>query len=139
TELRVHASTSRGTRLVALERGGRRWEATLDAAAAARAQTILDRVDGRLAEPVARIHAMPLLQAAGAIVAISAMGVGHVVVAIVAIGASTRSAAAFFAAAGAGALGAAGVVARQGIATGDNDGAWPAVLLAVFGVALLAG
>src|SRR5262249_40789801 len=54
TELRLDAPASSGTRLVALERGGRRWQATLGPAEAARAHAILDRVDGRLAEPPAR-------------------------------------------------------------------------------------
>src|SRR5262249_5960015 len=124
---------------VALERGGRRWQATLGPAEAARAHAILDRVDGRLAEPPARSFAIPWLQAAGVIVAISAMWAGQLVVALVAMSASIRSAAAFFAAAGAAALGAAALVGRQVIETGDIDGAWPAGLLAIFGVALLAG
>src|SRR5262249_38650762 len=139
TELRLDAPAHGGTRLIALERGGRRWEAALDAAEAARAQAILDRVDGRLAEPAARTHAIPWLQAAGAIVAISAMWAGQLVVVVVALSASIRSTAAFSAAAGAASLGAAALVGRQVIETGDRDGAWPALLLTVFGVALLAG
>jgi Zn-dependent protease with chaperone function len=139
TELRLDVRDRAATRLVAVERGGRRWEAALDAADAARAQTILDRVDGRLAEPPPRTLAIPWLQAAGAIVAISAMWAGHFAVALVAIGASLRSAAAFFAAAGAAALGAAALVGREAIEGGAFAAAWPALLLLVFGVALLAG
>ncbi|HEY7289534.1 MAG TPA: M48 family metallopeptidase [Vicinamibacterales bacterium] len=139
TELRVDVRPGGATRLVALERRGRRWEASLDATETARAQAILDRVDVHLAEPAARTHNVPWLQAAGAIVAICAMWAGQFVVAIVAMGASVRSASAFFAAAGAAALGAAALVGRQVIETGSPDGAWPALLLVVFGVALLAG
>jgi len=139
TELRLDTRTRGGTRLVAVERGGRRWEAALDAAESARAQAILDRVDGRLAEPAARSHAIPWLQATGAVVAISALWAGQLVVALVALAASMRSAAAFFAAAGAASLGAAALVGRRAVETGTIDGAWPAPLLAVLGVALLAG
>jgi len=141
TELRVQAGTSGGARLVACERGGRRWEAALDPAEAARVQAILDRVDGRLAEPgpPKRAHGMSLLQAAGAVVAICAMWVGYIVVAAVAMAASFRSAAAFFAAAGGAAIGAAALAGRQAVALGDTHTMWPALLLAVMGFALLAG
>lgn len=139
TELRVLVRPSGGTRLVALERTGRRWEVALDATEAARAQAILDRVDVRLAEPVVSRRTTPLLQVAVAGVAICAMWVGHILLAVVALGAALRSAATFFAAAGAAALGASVLVARQAIATGEVVEAWPALLLAVFGAALMAG
>lgn len=139
TELRVLARPSGGTRLIALERGGRRWEARLDATEAARAQAILDRVDVRLAEPVVPPRTTPLLQAAVAGVAICAMWVGHILLAVIALGAAIRSAATFFAAAGAAALGASVLVARQAIATGEVTDAWPATGLAVLGVALIVG
>jgi Zn-dependent protease with chaperone function len=139
TELRVHARPAGGTRLMALERGGRRWEVALEAAEAARAQALLDQVDVRLAEPVVHSQSVHVLQVAGAIVAVCAMWAGHILVAFVALGASVRSAAAFSAAAGGAALGAAGIVGRQAIATGAGDGGWPALPLAVFGVALLVG
>jgi len=139
TELRVQARPSGGTRLIALERGGRRWEAALEAAEAARAQAILDRVDVRLAEPVVPPRTTPLLQAAVAGVAICAMWVGHLLLAVIALGAALRSAATFFAAAGAASLGASVLVARQAIATGEVTDAWPATGLAVLGVALIVG
>jgi len=139
TELRVLVRPSGGTRLVALERTGRRWEAALDAAEVRRAQAILDRVDVRLAEPVVSSRTTPLLQVAVAGVAICAMWVGHILLAVVAFGAVLRSAATFFAAAGAAALGASVLVARQSVATGEIVDAWPALLLAVFGSALMAG
>lgn len=139
TELRVQARPSGGTRLIALERGGRRWETPLGDAEAARAQAILDRVDVRLAEPVIPARTTPLLQAAVAGVAVCAMWVGHILLAVIALGAVLRSAAAFFAAAGAAALGASIFVACQVIATGDLSDAWPATGLAVLGVALMAG
>jgi Zn-dependent protease with chaperone function len=139
TELRVDARAAGTSRLVAVESGGRRWETKLEAAEAARAQKILDRVDVRLAEPAVRSHSVPLLQIAGAIVALCAMWLGHIIVALVALGASVRSAAAFYAAAGASALGAAGIVAREAIAAGHVENTSPALLLVVLGVALLAG
>jgi Zn-dependent protease with chaperone function len=138
-ELRVQARPSGAISLIALERGGRRWEVALDATEAARAQAILDRVDVRLAEPVARSRATPLLQIAVTGVAICAMWVGHVLLAAIALGAALRSASAFFAATGAAAVGASLLVARQAIATGDTTAAWPGLLLAVFGVGLVAG
>jgi hypothetical protein len=124
---------------MALERGGRRWETALEGAEAARAQAILDRVDVRLAEPVVPPRTTPLLQAAVAGVAICAMWVGHILLAVIALGAAIRSAATFFAAAGAAALGASVLVARQAIAAGELMDAWPAAGLAVLGVALMAG
>lgn len=139
TELRVQARPSGVTELIAIERGGRRWEVALEAAEAARAQAILDRVDVRLAEPAVPARTLPLLQIAVAGVAICAMWVGHILLAVIALGAALRSAAVFFAAAGAAALGASVLVARQAIASGDTTVAWPGLLLAVFGVALLAG
>ena len=139
TELRVQAWPSGGTRLIALERGGRRWEAALDDTEAARAQATLDRVDVRLAEPVVPPRTTPLMQAAVAGVAICAMWVGHILLAVLAFGAAIRSAATFFAAAGAAALGASTLVARQAMATGEITDAWPAAGLAVLGVALIAG
>jgi len=139
TELRVDVRPAAGPRLVAIERRGRRWDAALDAAEAARAQTILDRIDGRLAEPPPRRLAIPWLQAAGAGVAISAMWAGQMVVAIVAIVASLRSVPAFVAAAGAAALGASALVGRQTIESGDARNAWPALVLAACGAALLTG
>ena len=139
TELRVDARATGSARLVAVEGGGRRWETKLEAAEAARAQKILDRVDVRLAEPVVRPHTVPLLQVAGALVALCAVMLGHIIVAFVALGAAVRSAASFHAAAGASALGAAGIVARHAMAAGDVEGTWPALLLLVLGVALLVG
>jgi Zn-dependent protease with chaperone function len=140
TELRVSALAAGSTRLVALERGGQRWEAALEATEAARAQAILDRVDVRLAEPVPRPRtSSPLFQVAAAGVAISAMWAGQILVAVVALCASLRSVATFYAAAGGGALGAAGIVGRQALATGDMRSAWPALFLVAFGLALLAG
>lgn len=139
TELRVQVRPSGDTRLVALEQGGRRWEVGLDATEAARAQTILDRVDVRLAEPVVPSRTTPILQAAVAGVAICAIWVGHILLAVVAMGAAFRSAATFFVAAGAASLGASVLVARQAMTTGQIADAWPALLLAILGVGLLAG
>ncbi len=139
TELRVQVRPSGDTRLVALEQGGRRWEVGLDATETARAQTILDRVDVRLAEPVVPSRTTPILQAAVAGVAICAIWVGHIMLAVVAMGAAFRSVATFFVAAGAASLGASVLVAHQAMTTGQIADAWPALLLAILGVALLAG
>ena len=49
SELRVQARTSGPARLVAVERGGRKWEMVLGPDDVAPVQTVLDAVDGRLA------------------------------------------------------------------------------------------
>ena len=51
TELRLHARPSGPTRLLVVERSGRRWDMPLADGDAGRAQAVLDLVDGQLAEP----------------------------------------------------------------------------------------
>jgi hypothetical protein len=52
SELRLHARYAGPPALIAVERSGRRWEMALAAEDVARAQAVLDRVDGRLPDPV---------------------------------------------------------------------------------------
>ena len=141
TELRVHArAVGRGTRLVAVERGGRRWEVALDDAEVARAQTILDRVDTHLSEPVTQSHAMPLLYVAtSALVAISAMWAGQIVVAIVALVGSVRPGPVSFAAIGGAALAGVALLGRNALATESLNSPWQALFLLTLGAALIAG
>jgi Zn-dependent protease with chaperone function len=138
-ELRVHARTVGATRLVAVERGGRRWEVALDASEAARAQAILDRVDVHLSAPVAQSHTTPLLHIASAIVAICAMWAGQIVVAIVALVASVRPTPVSFAAVGGAALAGVALIGRDALAAGRLNSAWQPLLLLAIGVGLVAG
>jgi Zn-dependent protease with chaperone function len=138
-ELRVHAKAVGGTRLVAVERGGRRWEVALEGPEAARAQAILDRVDTRLSEPVTQSHAAPLLHVASAVVAICAMWAGLVVVGVVALVASLRPAPVSFAAVGGAALAGVALLARDALATGSLNSPSQTLFLAALGVGLFAG
>jgi Zn-dependent protease with chaperone function len=138
-ELRVHAHTGGAIRLVAVERGGRRWEVALDGPEAARAQAILDRVDARLSEPVTQSHTAPLLQVASAVVAICAMWAGLIVVGVVAVLASLRPAPVSFAAVGGAALAGVALLGRDALATGSLGSPAQTMLLAALGVGLLAG
>jgi Zn-dependent protease with chaperone function len=138
-ELRVYARTMSATRLVAVERGGRRWEVALDASEAARAQAILDRVDTRLSEPVAQSHALPLLHVASALVAICAMWAGQIIVAIVALVAAIKPTPVSFAAVGGTALAGVAILGRDALATGTLNSPWQALLLAAVGIGLVFG
>jgi len=51
TELRVDVATGRSTRLVAVGPAARRWELALHDADVANLQEVLDRIDGKLADP----------------------------------------------------------------------------------------
>jgi hypothetical protein len=136
-ELRVHARTVGDTRLVAVERGGRRWEVALDSGQAVRAQAVLDRVDVRLAEPVSPSHAQPLLHVASALVAICALWAGQIVVAVVALIASIKPGPVSFAAVGGAALAGVALLVRDALATGSINNPWPPLALAAIGVALV--
>jgi Zn-dependent protease with chaperone function len=138
-ELRVHARTVGGTRLVAVERGGRRWEVALEGPEAARAQAILDRVDTRLSEPVTQSHALPLLHVVSAVVAICAIWAGQIVVAVVALVASVKPSPVSFAAVGGASLAGVALLGRDALATGSLNSPWQALFLAALGVGLIAG
>lgn len=138
-ELRVHAQAGGGTQLVAVERGGRRWETALAQTEAARVQAILDRVDVRLSEPVLPSRAAPLLHLASALIAICAMWAGQIVVAVVALAASLKPGSVSFAAVGGAAVAGLGLAARDALATGTLTSPWQTLLLAAVGLALLVG
>jgi Zn-dependent protease with chaperone function len=58
-ELRVRVGASGPARLLAVERQGRRWEMALEPGDVARAQAVLDRVDGRLPGAVTASNLWP--------------------------------------------------------------------------------
>ena len=60
TELRIDIATGRSTRLVAVGPSARRWELALQDADVATVQAMLDRIDGRLADPPPRRFTFPL-------------------------------------------------------------------------------
>src|SRR6185436_20308993 len=61
SELRIDAGPASAPRLIAVDLKNRRWEFALAAGDVARAQGILDIVDGRLQKPVARVQSPALL------------------------------------------------------------------------------
>jgi len=137
-ELRVDVRRPAAARLVAVDRAGRRWELPLAAADLARAQAVLDIVDGRTAD----LAAPPLSPRAARMLAFGiaafASTVGHFAAAIVAFIAAARMAAPLSAAAACAALAAAGLTLRDG-AWGSDDASMPvaALVLALVGAALL--
>jgi Zn-dependent protease with chaperone function len=136
-ELRVHARGRRPSTLVAVERGGRRWEMPLAQNDVARVQAVLDVVDGRLPEPVAPPSVWPKIGRAFMLLA-AMIGVasGQLAMALVALLAIVQPAAPLMAAAGIASMAAAGVLLRQ---SGFDGGAYTelALMLGGFGSVLL--
>ena len=136
-ELRIHARLSRAPTLVAVERGGRRWEMTLPQDALARAQSVLDIVDARLPEPVAPPSMWPKLSRP--VIAFGAMlglATGQLALALVALLAIFQPSAPLLAATGIASMAAAAVLVRQGNPFGGAF-AEIALILALFGCVLL--
>ena len=137
TELRVEAKRGRGSRLVALGAGARRWDMLLAGPDVARLQAVLDVVDGRLADPPrprtvpSVIQGVVILTAASMVLALS-----QIAVAFVALLALLKPSVPLLVGAGVAALTAAGLVLR------DHPGVICATLmslpLAVTGLLLLA-
>jgi hypothetical protein len=136
-ELRVHVRRSRPPALVAVERQGRRWEMVLAAEDVARAQGVLDVVDGRLPEPAALPSPWPKLGRSllmlGAMIGVAG---GQLVVAIVALLAIFQPVAPLMAAAGISAMAAGAVLVRQ---SGVDGGVFVEIglMLLGFGFVLL--
>jgi Zn-dependent protease with chaperone function len=122
SELRLDAGPSGPPRLIVVERGGRRWEMALEAADVARTQAVLDLVDGRLAEPLARNTAnawMPARQLVIVVIGSMALLGTQLGAALVAMLAFARPIPPLMAALGGAALGAAAFVFRD-IAQGSD-------------------
>ena len=138
TELRVDVRHKPAPRLVAVDRGGRRWELALAQADLARAQAVLDVVDGRTADLVAPAVSPRAARALAIAAAACAVTVGHVAATIVALLAAAETSAPLSAAAGCAALAAAALTLRDGAWAGA-DLNMPAfgLVLALVGAALL--
>jgi heat shock protein HtpX len=116
-ELRVQVRGSRPPSLVAVERGGRRWEMPLAQDDLVRAQSVLDVVDGQLPEPVPPPTAIVWPKVVRAFLLMGAMiglASGQLAMALVAFLAMVKPAAPLMAAAGIASLATAAVILRQG-------------------------
>ena len=137
TELRVDARARSGPCLVALGAAARRWEMRLTGSDVGRLQSVLDVVDGRLADPPQRtgtpLHGVEkiIVMTAAALVLL----LSHVAVAFVVILAWVKPSAPLLTGAGLAALTAAGLVARDHSNMPYATGL--ALPLAVIGLALL--
>ena len=137
-ELRLHAKVKGHASLVAVERGGRRWEATIADAEIGRVQAILDVVDAQLADSGAAPAIWPhIMKALLAFAAIFGMMVGQLATVIAAILAFLQPAPPVLAGAGAAALAAAGLTLRTPDGVTSELYFPVALLLATIGVALL--
>jgi len=114
TELRVQVPASGQPRLLVVERGGRRWHMTLASDDVARAQGVLDLVDGNLAEPTTAPTAWPAAQRVFTLIAMSlAVLSGQIATMIVALMAMFRPSTPLVAAAGAAMIAGAGLSRRE--------------------------
>lgn len=116
-ELRVQVRGSRPPSLVAVERSGRRWEMPLAQDDLARAQSVLDIVDGRLPEPASAPAALVWPKLGRAFLLMGAMiglASGQLAMAFVAFLAILKPAAPLVAAAGIASMATAAVILRQG-------------------------
>ena len=137
-ELRLHARPSGPTRLLVVERSGRRWDMLLADGDGARAQAILDLVDGQLAESAASANLWPAAQRAFMLLAVSiAVLSGQIATMIVALMALARPAAPLIVAAGAALIAAAGLALREPDWAGLDLQPWLSIGLACIGGFLL--
>jgi Zn-dependent protease with chaperone function len=138
TELRVEVRGTRPASLIALERGGRRWEMPLAAGDVGRAQDVLDVVDARLPSPqapqtVVWSRVQRLVLSVGALIGFSC---GHIAMAFVTLLAVLQPSAPLVAAAGLASMTAAGLLLREG-SWGPTLNAELAFVFALFGTVLL--
>lgn len=113
-ELRVRAAASGAAALIAVDRGGRHWEMPLAATDLARAQSVLDEIDTRLAKPVVRSRVSPMIARLIVLVAaIAAMCVSQIGVVLVMLLAAVRTDRVMVLAAATAAVVASGVLARD--------------------------
>ena len=137
TMLRVDARTSGATRLVAVDMARRRWEIVLAPSEVARAQAALDIVDARLAAAAAPpATSFAVARAAALFTSLAAVTIGHLAAAIVAAFACLLPAP-LAAAAGAAAIGAAGVVWRDHSVWKGHTEPWVAAALFLCGLTLV--
>jgi Zn-dependent protease with chaperone function len=135
-ELRVRPAASGAAELIAVDRGGRHWEMPLASADLARAQSVLDVVDTRLAKPVVRARVSPMVARLLTLVAaVAAMCVSQIGVVLVMVLAAIRTDRVMALAASTAAIVASGVLARD---FGQQAGSL-AVLMAIALVTCAAG
>jgi hypothetical protein len=124
--------------LLVVERTGRRWDMPLADGDTARAQAVLDLVDGQLAEAATSANLWPAAQRAFTLLAVSiAVLSGQIATIMVALIALARPAAPLIAAAGAALVTAAGLASREPDWAGLDLQPWLAVGLACLGGFLL--
>ena len=134
-ELRLDARGRRGPALRAVSDGARCWEMRVSTSDVLRLQSVLDSVDGRLADaPALRTISLPLVRILGAILSVLALCLGQVTVAVVVGLAAVRAARTLLTGAAAAAICAALLAGRDG---GTYGAATTAVALAVSSVLLL--
>jgi Zn-dependent protease with chaperone function len=138
SELRVRPQRSGPAHLVAVERGGRRWEMPLQAADLARAQSVLDTVDGHLPDVPASRPAEHLARPVAGIAAIVAFGLGQFALVLVSVIAAARPSAPLLAGAALAALASALVMLRQGPLTSALYPSWLAIVPAALALLLFA-
>ncbi len=114
SEVRVTAAHAGPSALVVVERGGRRWTMPLETGDVARAQAVLDLVDGRLSEPAPAPRVRPnVTRVIAALAMLLALPVGQIAAALLAALVAMRPSPPLVAAAGLGTLVAAALTIRN--------------------------
>jgi Zn-dependent protease with chaperone function len=128
SELRVQARATGSTRLIAVEKSGRRWELPLKSDDVASVQAVLDMVDGRLAGtgPSAAATAVPRLVAL--LTAVVALSTGQAAAGLVALLATTYTQSRLLAASAAAAA-SAGILLILELSSGTGPLHWLAFFL----------
>ncbi len=138
SELRVRAPRSGPAHLVAVEAGGRKWELALAQADLARAQQVLDAVDGRLPDlPRARGRSVASTRAVAAVTALIALPLAQMSLFYVAVLAAAQPGSSLVGGAALAALATAAVMLRQTGIAAMSYPSWVAVIPAAMGVLLL--
>ena len=138
SELRLQAKVKGRASLIAVEKGGRRWETSIDDGDLARLQSTLDIVDTRLAGPAMAAGPWPrLARTVLAFAAIVALLLGQLGAAITALMGFVQSGSPIFAAAGAAAIAAAGLSFRSSVIPASEAQIPASLLLAGVGAGLL--
>src|SRR4051794_4960620 len=137
-ELRLHASSTGAVTLVAVERQGRRWQMTPQAADIQALQSVLDAVDGSLTTEVKpNVFSATAARVATVLVAWLILVTAQVSVGLVALLAAINAGPTLLNAAGAAALVGAALVLRDGSSIAA-DSPFFAVLTACAGITFLA-
>jgi len=136
TELRLDVRHAGTPRLVAVDRGGRRWELPLLDADVARAQAVMDVVDVRTANPARPTLSPAMARFLAWSIAATAASLGQFSVVIIALFAAVQPARPLLAAAGCAALAAGGLALRDPAWRADQATSL-AIVAALLGLALI--